>query len=199
MNSSVVVAMIGLRSSKILGYDSRAKKCRVCETAARNGTVPPEHDCRRNWYKSSKAMKPDVAVSLTKSLQQEGIELGALVADNDAATIKRLREVDVGIEKWADLSHAKKNFGSRLDGAKTTHPELKNYKVVAHITKCFIYAIKSNKDEPADIARSLMNAPRHLFGHHDACGNWCQAAKLSNPAEYKSKCLPVSSESRSIS
>ena len=145
-------------------------------------------------------MEPDVAVSLAKSLQQEGIELGALVADDDAATIKRLREeVDVGIEKWADLSYAKKNFGSRLDGAKTAHPELKNYKVVAHITKCFIYAIKSNKDEPADIARSLMNAPRHLFGHHDACGNWCQAAKLSNPAEYKFKCLPVSSESRSIS
>ena len=40
INSSVGVgAMIGLRSSKILGYDSLAKKSRVCETEARNGTV----------------------------------------------------------------------------------------------------------------------------------------------------------------
>ena len=44
--------------------------------------------------------------------------------------------MDVGIEKWTDLSHAKKNFGSRLDEAKTTHPELKNCEVVTHITNC---------------------------------------------------------------
>ena len=57
-------------------------------------------------------------------------------------------EIDIGIEKWADLSHSIKNFGSRLDEAKTTHPELKNYKVVAHIANCLFYTIKSKKDEP---------------------------------------------------
>ena len=42
MNNSVKVdAFIGVRSSKILGYDSLAKKSRVCETAARNGTMLP--------------------------------------------------------------------------------------------------------------------------------------------------------------
>ena len=71
-------------------------------------------------------------------------------------------EIDVGIEKWADLSYAIKNFGSRLDDAKTTHPELKNSKVVAHITNCLFYAIKSIQDEPGDIARPLKNIPRHF-------------------------------------
>ena len=34
-----------------------------------------------------------------------------------------------------------------------SYRELKNYKVVAHITNClFFYAIKSKKDEPGDIA-----------------------------------------------
>ena len=48
--------------------------------------------------KSSKAMELEVAVSLIKPLQHEGIELGAPVADDDAATIKRLKErIDVGI------------------------------------------------------------------------------------------------------
>ena len=35
-----------------------------------------------------------------------------------------------------------------------------------------------------------MNTPRHYFGHHVACGNYCQAAKLSNPAEYRFKSFP---------
>ena len=52
-----------------------------------------------------------------------------------------LREqIDVGIEKWADLSYAIKNFGSRLDEAKTTHPEQNKYKVVAHITNCLFFS-----------------------------------------------------------
>ena len=44
------------------------------------------------------AMELDVAVSRAKPLQQEGDELGALVADDDAAAIKNLKEeMDVGI------------------------------------------------------------------------------------------------------
>ena len=42
----------------------------------------PEHDCLQKWYESSKAMEPDVVVSMAKSLKQEGIKLGALVADD---------------------------------------------------------------------------------------------------------------------
>ena len=43
-------------------------------------------------------MELDVAVNLAKPLQQEGIELGAPVADDDSATIKRLKEeIDIGI------------------------------------------------------------------------------------------------------
>ena len=72
-------------------------------------------------------------------------------------------EIDVGIEKWADLSHAIKNFGSRLDEAKTTHPELRNYKVVAHITNCLFSRHQEKKMSPGDIARSLMNTPRHFL------------------------------------
>ena len=42
MNSCLQLgALIGLRSYKILGYDSLAKKCRVCETEVRNRTVLP--------------------------------------------------------------------------------------------------------------------------------------------------------------
>ena len=81
-----------------MGCDSWAKKYRVCEAATHNGTAAPEHGCRRNWNKSSQAKEPGVAMSLAKSRQQESVELEALVADDDAATIKCLREeMDVGI------------------------------------------------------------------------------------------------------
>ena len=43
---------------------------------------------------------------------------------------------------------------------------------------------------PGVIARSLMNTPRQCFGHHVACGNYCQADKLSNPAEHRFKNFP---------
>ena len=35
-----------------------------------------------------------------------------------------------------------------------------------------------------------MNTPRQCFGHHVACGNYCQADKLSNPAEHRFKNFP---------
>ena len=45
-------------------------------------------------------MEPDVAVSLAKQLPECGISLQALVADDDAATIKKIREeVDDDIDK----------------------------------------------------------------------------------------------------
>ena len=54
----------------------------------------------------------------------------------------------------------------------------------------FFYATKSKNISPGDIARSLMNTPRQCFGHHVACVNYCQADKLSNPAEHRFKNFP---------
>ena len=49
-------------------------------------------------------MEPHVAASLAKDLPNQ-IKLGALIGDDDTATIKHIREeVDSGVDKWADLS-----------------------------------------------------------------------------------------------
>ena len=86
------------RSCRQACANDATKKCRVCETEACNGAVLPSMTVAGTGKKSSKAMELEVAVSLIKPLQHEGIELGALVADDDAATIKRLKErIDVGI------------------------------------------------------------------------------------------------------
>ena len=192
MNSSTGAgALIGLRSAKVLGYASRVKTCRICDTAARAKKDPPPHDCRRNWDKSSKVMEPDVAVQLVKELPMSNVQLGALIVDDDAATIKRVREeVDVNIEKWADLSHTRKNFGSKLDSMKGTHKELKNVKTQAHLTQCFMYAIKTNKNNPEKVSEDLMNVPNHVFGRHSDCGDWCKAKSLEDLSTYIFTQLP---------
>ena len=88
-STSGVGAMIGLHSGEVLGYDSRKKKCRTCESAFSRGVEPLPHNCRYNWSKSLKATEPDVTVALAKELLASGMELGALLADDDAATIKK--------------------------------------------------------------------------------------------------------------
>ena len=165
--------------------------CRTCREAEKRGAEPSKHDCRKNWSKSSKAMEPDIAVSLAEGIQKHGVKLYAMIADDDAATIKRVREeVDAGIDKWADLSHTKKNFGSKLDSAKGTHSALKIAKVTAHITKCFMYSIKANKGDVDKVRSSLLNVTDHLFGCYDRCREWCKARKLPDPSTYKYSSLP---------
>ena len=144
MNSRVGVgALTGRHSGNVLGYDSRLRDCHICRDAEKKCAVAKANDCRKNWEKSSKAMEPDIVISVTKDSQGNGIQLATMMPFGDAATIKRVREeADADIDKWADLSHTKKNFGSKLDSAKTQHPELKNSKVTALVTKCFVDSIK---------------------------------------------------------
>ena len=66
--------VVGMHSGRV-SYWTACIQCTALHCA-------PEHDCLRNWYDFSKAMEPDVVVSMAKSLQQEGIKLGALVADD---------------------------------------------------------------------------------------------------------------------
>ena len=184
-------ALIGLHNKKVLAYASRQKKCRTCEHSKKKGMAPPVHDCRMNWNQSSKAMEPDIAVQVAKEIRKNQVSLGALIADDDASTIKRIREeVDVDVDKWADLSHTNKNFLSRLEEAKSTHKELKNAKVTAYLGKCFMYGIKKNVGNAAGIRQSLRNVPKHVFGEHGTCGEWCKAKNLEDPSTYTFKELP---------
>ena len=67
----------------------------------------------------SKAMEPAVASTLAQELQNSGMKHGCLIADDDAATIKKIREeVDAGVQKWAELSHTKKKLQFKIGSGK---------------------------------------------------------------------------------
>lgn len=54
--------MIGSNTGKVLSYSYRCRICRFCDRAI--DRVPKDHDCRKNWEKSSKAMESDMAIEV---------------------------------------------------------------------------------------------------------------------------------------
>jgi hypothetical protein len=72
-----------------------SKTCKRCDVAAKTGNSVPEHDCRKNWGGSSKAMDPAIAVDILNDIKGKGYEVRKIIMDDDATTIAKIRrEVD---------------------------------------------------------------------------------------------------------
>ncbi|XP_046392289.1 uncharacterized protein LOC124160481 [Ischnura elegans] len=86
-----------------------------------------DHDCRKNWSGSAKAMEADLALELLTTstpLKAAQVKVGTIVCDEDSSTIAKIRR-DVGnVEKVSDINHAKKNLGNALYGLRMTHKQL---------------------------------------------------------------------------
>ena len=109
-SSSGVGTLMGNLTGKIVGCDIRSKVCRVSDN--HEGSHVPEHDCRRNWAGSSKAMEPDVAVSLVKQIQDKGVNVGTIIMDDDSTTLSRITSaLGKDVVKWSDLNHTKNILG----------------------------------------------------------------------------------------
>ena len=182
--------MIGLSSGKVVGYSTRTKRCALCEAAKRNGKEPRSHDCRMNWTASSKSMEPDVAVELVKGAISAGAQVSVMVGDEDSATIKKVREsVTHEVDKWSDITHAKRSFGSHLYSLQPQHKGILSTKVINHFLKCFGYALSQNKDNVDGLEKNLKAIVPHAFGKHNKCdSSWC--GFLKSPTTYKHKSLP---------
>ncbi|XP_072035542.1 uncharacterized protein, partial [Amphiura filiformis] len=181
--------MIGSKTQKIIGYATKNKWCKQCHHDNQNKNSPPkDHDCRMNWHKSSKAMEPDVALTIGKELQQQGAELSHIVGDEDASTIKQLREgLNPNIKKVSDVIHSKRSLASHLYDIKKTKSEVTEG-VIHHILKCYSYAINQNKGNAEGIQRNLQAIIPHCYGEHIKCGTWCRY--LQDPTNYRHKALP---------
>ena len=179
---------IGVKSGGIIGYGTRTKKCTTCDVAEKENRKPAAHDCRRNWEKSSKAMEPDIAVQLaTEAKESASIRFATVIGDDDCSTIKKLREeVDGDIEKWSDITHAKRSVGSHLYAIKKDHKIL-TANVIKNFEKAFAYAVRQNKDHAEGLKEALGAIVPHNFGDHGQCGDWCKAK--DNP-DYRHNSLP---------
>ncbi|XP_048743376.1 uncharacterized protein LOC125656832 isoform X3 [Ostrea edulis] len=170
-------SMIGVNTGKVLAYSFRSKKCRFCDRA-KEGDVK-EHDCRKNWDKSSKAMESDMAIEMLQDMKNKGFHVKKLIMDNDSTTISRAKiTFDEDLEKQSDFNHTKKNFTNKLfELRKEKKYAALGPKTIKHLTKCFAYAVKSATDK-ASLTTNLSAIPLHVFGNHSQCGDWCGLAAL---------------------
>nr|XP_022341895.1 uncharacterized protein LOC111135807 isoform X1 [Crassostrea virginica] len=181
-------SMIGEQTGKIVSYAVRCKKCRFCESTVEIETT--NHDCRKNWQKSSKAMESDMAVEMLHDLETRNFHVKQLIMDNDSTTFAKAKaSFDPNIKKISDFNHTKKNLISKLYDIK----KLKKYpllgpKTIQHLSKCFAYAVKSNRDT-STLQKNLECIPSHVFGNHNSCqSQWCRY--LQDPENYRPVNLP---------
>ena len=71
-----------------MSFATRNLQCQTCYIAEKAKKQPAPHNCRRNWYGSSKVMESDVACDLAASVakSEAGVHYGVLIGDDDAPT-----------------------------------------------------------------------------------------------------------------
>lgn len=166
-------SVIGLLSGKILDFATRNRKCKQCDI----GRTKAEHDCRKNFQGSAKAMEPDVGAALVNEstiLKEKSLNVRVVIGDEDSSTIAAVRRgTSKTIFKLADKNHLKKSFTKDLYAVQKNFKELKRKETIPHLKKCFGYAVAQNKGQSAALAATLRSISDHVFNHHENCGNWC--------------------------
>lgn len=135
-------------------------------------------------------MEPDVAAELTVSASQHHVQVNILVGDEDSSTIKKVREsVTHDVEKWSDIVHAKRSFGTSLYALQKHYKGILSVKVINYLLTCFGYALSQNKGNVQGLQKNLRAIVPHAFGKHEHCDlSWC--GFLKDPAAYTHKSLP---------
>lgn len=125
---------------------------------------------------------------LLNSCGEKNAVVSVLVGDDDSSTISKVRQnVEHEVEKWSDVVHAKRSFGSSLYSIKAQNKSLTDM-MIRYFQRCFGYALKQNKDNEEGVRKGLKSIVPHAYGDHSSCGNWCGYFK--NPASYKHRGLP---------
>ncbi|CAC5393417.1 unnamed protein product [Mytilus coruscus] len=184
-SKSGVGSMIGHLTGKLIDLDLRSTDCRFCSYWEGKGKEQPLHNCTRNWYGTSKAMEPDVGVSLVQNIEKKGCTLANVIIDDDTTTIARTRsQIDHEVEKWSDMGHTRVQLGNKLYKIKEKYKKDFSTDDIAHLQKCFMYAIQSHKNDPKSIAENISAIVPHSFNCHDQCNeSWCKY--LQNPNKYR--------------
>ena len=113
-------SMIGQHTKKMIGCAVHAKVCRVCDHAAKQRVSPRDHDCKKNWYGSAKAMEPSMVVEMIQKVNKT-TRIGTMIGDDDT-TIARVRaEVDGSIKKCSDKNHVRKALSNELYNMREKH------------------------------------------------------------------------------
>lgn len=140
---------MGYHTGKIISYTTRSKECRRCNA----GWLKKNHDCRKNFSGTSKAMEPDMAVELAvhnELFTKHNVFCARLVADDDSTTIDNLRRnCKHNVLKLSDKNHACKNFKKALYGLKL------NKDLIEYLYNSFLVNLNHYKGDVAGLKVAL--------------------------------------------
>lgn len=176
--------LIGKETGKVLQFETRSKSCSVCDYHA-EGPIPV-HQCTRNWDGSSKAMEPDMAMSMLHKMKDSGHPVQIIHGDNDSTTSSSLKLEFPEIRKKDDKNHIKKGISKKLYTLATKWKELKSQSsVIPYLVRCFMYALaKANTSD--DVHEGLSQIVPHIFGEHKLCSDdWCSFSRDSSNFRFK--------------
>lgn len=180
-------AAIGARSGLVLDYGTCNRACKMCEL----GNHPSNHDCRKNFSGSAKAMEPHVAKKViveSEILREQNIEVGVLIGDDDSSTIAACRAAsNHPIIKQSDINHASGGVKKNLYKIQKTHGELRK-DTITYLHRCFTYAVTQNKGNSQAMANAVRCIPYHAFNDHSMCGSWC--GYVQNKENYEHTIIP---------
>ena len=94
--------------------------------------------------------------------------VSVLVGDDDSSTLSKVRQnVEHEVEKWSDVVHAKRSFGSSLYSIKNQNKSLTDM-VIQYFQRCIGYALKQNKDDEEGVRNGLKSIVPHAYGDHSS-------------------------------
>lgn len=180
-------AIIGHFSGLVLDYSTCNRKCRKCDSSINT----PDHDCRKNFYGSAKAMEPHVAKKIVVEsdvLRINNVEVGVLIGDDDSSTISACRSASKHpIIKQSDVNHTSGGVKKKLYSIQKSHQELTKDRI-AYLHRCFMYAVAQNRGNSKAMADAIRCIPYHTFNDHSKCGDWC--GYIRDKENYDHKVIP---------
>ena len=89
--SQVQIGLIRDKTDKVLAFETRNKQCGTCNTSERLKRRPRNHDCRKNWQGTAKAMESDMVVSMLQKQEEKTFCIDKLALDHDSTAAAAMK------------------------------------------------------------------------------------------------------------
>ncbi|CAG2245735.1 unnamed protein product [Mytilus edulis] len=185
-----VGVIIGAETKKILHLGVRNKYCYICNRASNLKVDAKEHECFKNWDKSSQAMEADIIVEGFLKANEHGVRYMHLIGDGDSSVYAQIMQnVPVWgkyVKKIECSNHVCKCVRSNLEKLVNENPEYKGkgkltkqirVRIVSSI-RCAIRmrSLESDKRKAIkNLEHDITNCINHIYGDHSRCSDFCKA------------------------
>lgn len=192
--------LIGLRTGKLLYVGTRNKNCYICTSAANQKIAVREHTCYKNYSGAPTAMEQDMLVeAFINSEKLHGVRYLTYVGDGDSSVMARIQQqcpYGYRVKKVPCKNHAIRVYTSGLYSVASNtalkHSDLrkiirKNVNGLVKAANCAIAKATKNSDNLSKLdntrrlCNDLRNGPKHVFGEHSGCGDWCSRKEIIEP------------------